>query len=60
MTKSKWLALLIFPLLLAASSAAHAQGYPNKPLKLIIPYAPGGALDYIGRVIAQNLGETME
>jgi tripartite-type tricarboxylate transporter receptor subunit TctC len=59
MTKMKWLALLIVPLLLAAAPAAHAQGYPNKPLKLVIPYAPGGALDYTGRVIAQYLGETI-
>jgi tripartite-type tricarboxylate transporter receptor subunit TctC len=59
MTKMKWLALLIVPLLLAAAPAAHAQGYPNKPLKLVIPYSPGGALDYIGRTIAQYLGETI-
>jgi tripartite-type tricarboxylate transporter receptor subunit TctC len=59
MTKMKWLARLIVPLLLAAAPAAHAQGYPNKPLKLVIPYSPGGALDYIGRTIAQFLGETI-
>ena len=59
MTKMKWIALLIVPLMLAGASAAHAQGYPNKPLKLVIPYAPGGALDYTGRVMAQYLGETI-
>jgi tripartite-type tricarboxylate transporter receptor subunit TctC len=60
MTKSRWNALLVVPLLLvAAAMSANAQGYPNKPLKLVIPYAPGGALDYTGRVVAQYLGETM-
>src|SRR5262249_6319887 len=58
MTKLKWMALLV-PLLLAPVSGALAQGYPNKPLKLIIPYAPGGALNYTGRVVAQYLGEAI-
>src|SRR5262249_40111676 len=59
MTRLKWLALLA-PVLLAVSvGAAAAQSYPSKPLKLVIPYAPGGALDYSGRVMAQYLGETM-
>ena len=58
MTKMKWMALFV-PLLLAPASGALAQGYPNKPLKLIIPYAPGGALDYTGRVVAQFLSETI-
>jgi tripartite-type tricarboxylate transporter receptor subunit TctC len=58
MTKLKWMAFLV-PLLLAPVSGALAQGYPNKPLKLIIPYAPGGALNYTGRVVAQYLGEAI-
>jgi tripartite-type tricarboxylate transporter receptor subunit TctC len=60
MAKIRYLALLLSPLLLAfLAPSAQAQGYPNKPLKLVIPYAPGGALDYIGRVMAQYLGETI-
>ena len=34
---------------------ATAQDYPNKPIKLIVPYPPGGATDVIGRVMAQKL-----
>ncbi len=34
---------------------AAAQDYPNKPIKLIVPYPPGGATDVIGRVMAQKL-----
>lgn len=35
--------------------AAASTGYPDKPVRLIVPYAPGGATDVIGRVIAQHL-----
>ncbi len=51
-------ALLLAPLLVAlATSAALAQNYPNKPVRLVLPYAPGGIIDYVGRTLAQHLGE---
>ena len=39
------------------SIQAFAQGYPNRPVKLLIPYAAGGAVDIMGRIIAKELGE---
>ena len=36
-----------------------AQDYPNKPIKLIIPYPPGGATDVIGRIVALKMSEAM-
>ena len=42
-----------------AAPGAFAQGYPAKPLRLIIPFPPGGATDIIGRVLAQKLGEQL-
>jgi tripartite-type tricarboxylate transporter receptor subunit TctC len=39
------------------AAAAFAQGYPNKPVTFIVPYAPGGLPDTVARVIGQKLGE---
>lgn len=36
-----------------------AQDYPNKPIKLVIPYPPGGATDVIGRIVALKLSEAL-
>jgi tripartite-type tricarboxylate transporter receptor subunit TctC len=38
---------------------AHAQTYPAKPIRLIIPFPPGGATDALGRTVVQKLGESL-
>lgn len=40
-----------------APLAAIAQAYPTKPVRMVIPFPPGGASDYVGRAIAQSLSE---
>ena len=40
-----------------AATAALAQGYPNKPVKVIVPYPPGGPTDIVARSLAQKLSE---
>lgn len=41
------------------ATAAVAQGYPSKPIKMIVPYPPGGPTDVQARVVAQKLGDTI-
>ena len=49
----------IVSVLLAFSAGVHAQPYPAKPLKLIIPFPPGGSNDVIGRAIGAQLAERL-
>ena len=46
-------------LTLSAAGSALAQAYPNKVIKLQVPFAPGGTTDIIGRVIAEPLGKAL-
>jgi tripartite-type tricarboxylate transporter receptor subunit TctC len=50
------IAALLFCMLVGA---AHAQDYPSKPVRILVPYGPGGATDIIARIVAQRLGESL-
>ena len=52
------LALLVVPTSLLPASA-HAQGYPSRPVRLLVPAPPGGSTDTLGRMVAQRLGESL-
>jgi tripartite-type tricarboxylate transporter receptor subunit TctC len=55
-----WLRLaLSSALVCAALVSAQAQTYPSKPVRLVLPYAPGGIIDYVGRTLAQKLTENL-
>lgn len=44
---------------LAVTLSAHADGYPTRPVNLIVPYSAGGSSDAVARLIGQNLGEVL-
>jgi tripartite-type tricarboxylate transporter receptor subunit TctC len=52
-------ATLIAGLLLALTTFAAAQEYPTKPVRLIIPFPPGGSNDVVGRLFATHMSEKL-
>jgi tripartite-type tricarboxylate transporter receptor subunit TctC len=50
---------LLAALALAASIPAHSQTYPNKPIRIIAPFAPGGGTDFIARQVADRLSQKL-
>jgi tripartite-type tricarboxylate transporter receptor subunit TctC len=62
--RSSWLRLAVAFAVIACvvsgtAEVARAQSYPTKPIRLVLPYAPGGIIDYVGRTLAQKLTENI-
>ncbi len=52
-------AVMVGIALLAVAPAARAQAYPVKPVRVLIPWPPGGSNDIVGRIVFQRVGETL-
>jgi tripartite-type tricarboxylate transporter receptor subunit TctC len=59
MSKLKPTAWLPLALMLFSALAFGQTNYPNRPVKMIVPFAPGGASDFVARIIAPKLGDVL-
>ena len=50
---------LALGVLAACPVAVLSQSYPNKPIRLIVPFPAGGGVDFIGRIVGQKLSERL-
>lgn len=54
-----WLNVICAMLLGGAASVVNAQAYPTKPVRLVVPFPPGGPADSLGRLIAEKLNQSL-
>ena len=45
-------------LLMSVNATVQAQDYPTRPVRFVVPYVPGGGVDFVGRTLAQKLSES--
>src|SRR3954466_6560195 len=48
-----------FVIVIACASGALAQGWPNRPIRMIVPYTPGGYTDLMARLVGQKISEAL-
>src|ERR1043166_6344028 len=59
MRRSLTIALLMMAASFLAPSVSHAQDYPNKVIRIVVPFAAGGAVDAVARTMARHFAERL-
>ena len=59
MARYPWLLWFAVPVLFNAPATFAAQPYPDKPIRMVVPWAPGGGSDTSGRIVAAKLSEAL-
>jgi tripartite-type tricarboxylate transporter receptor subunit TctC len=54
-----WIAAALMPLAFGLAAASAQTAYPDRPVKIIVPIAPGGSYDLVGRILADALSKRM-
>jgi tripartite-type tricarboxylate transporter receptor subunit TctC len=54
-----WKALALTVAFTASAAAAHADDYPSHPIRLVVPYTPGGGADAVARIVAKPVSRTI-
>ena len=58
--KRNMMAIVLLTAVVALPACSQAQDYPTRPLRMIVPFAPGGASDFVGRIIQPALAELLK
>lgn len=56
---TRWIRICSVLALALSAGAVFAQSYPSRPIRMIVPYPPGGSTDVLARAVAQKMGESM-
>src|SRR5690348_2132896 len=59
MARLKWAVLVAVALVATASAMVRAEDYPVRPIRLIVPFAPGGGNDTLARLYGQKMSESL-
>jgi tripartite-type tricarboxylate transporter receptor subunit TctC len=59
MVRASKIVVALLAAMLGVAATAAAQPYPNRPIKLVVPFPPGGPVDVMGRLVADRLSQTV-